>query len=434
MKIRFLAGILLIIAAIAASDAAAKKQRTVNTARREKENTQQRINATTRKIRDNATQTERSLADLRLIQGEIEAKEFQIAQAQAQVDSLNSVITQAGDSLTLLDNNMQQMRRTYINALRKFQGSQYATSILAFIFSSNTFSDAYSRLRYLQEFSQWRHRRVAEINRTRTEIETQRNRLATLQTERTSLLASLNSDQTILVSRRNETDRLVGRLRSDARSLEAALAKEKKRLRSIDNEITRMVQEEERERQRKKKKQQQAQAPQPKKKKQQSAPPKKSNPTPSTPGKPNNPSPAIDNSDPDAAMTGRFARAKGSMTFPVPSPYRIVANYGASSGKPFNTGIEIVCDGKATARAVYEGTVSRVFQNSDGNYTVMLRHGAYISVYYNLASVSVKAGSKVTTGQSLGTVGTDSRLGKPMLHFEIRKGSETINPNSWLRR
>ena len=433
MRRLFWVGILLCVATMATIDAAPKKQRNVSTARKEKETTQQRINNTNRKIKDNAAQTERSLAELQLIRGEIGAKEREIAATRAQVDSLNSVITTASDSITLLNDGLQSMLRTYINALRRFQGSQYATNILAYIFSSHTFTTAYSRLRYLREFADWRKRRVAEINTIRTRIETQRNRVAALQTERTTLLATLSSDQAVLMTRRNDTDRLVARLQADGRNLQAALAKEKKRLANINNEITRMLEQEERERKRRQQ-QQSATPPQKRKQKPSSTPPKKGNAPGRPASKPAKPTPNIDNSDPDAAMTSRFDRGKGTMVFPVPSPYRIVSNYGASAGKPFNTGIEIVCDGAPTARAIFEGTVSRIFQSeTTGFYTVMVRHGAYISVYYNLRSLSVKAGAKVSAGQAVGTVAVDSRLQKPMLHFEIRKGSSTLNPSPWLR-
>ncbi len=132
-------------------------------------------------------------------------------------------------------------------------------------------------------------------------------------------------------------------------------------------------------------------------------------------------------------MTSKFAAGKGSMLFPVASPYRIVAKYGSSNGQPYNTGIEIVLDGSANVRSIFEGTVSRIFQNHDGNYSIMVRHGAYITVYYNIGSLSVKAKEKVTAGQTLGRAATDARYGKPMLHFEVRKGSETLNPLSWVR-
>lgn len=441
MRLKLLAGILLFLAAaVVAADAAPKKKKgTVDNARQNKARTEQQIKKKEQEIKQNAAQTEKTLAELQLLHGEINAKERQIAAAQAQVDSLNAVITAATDSIAGLNEGLKEMERTYTQALRRLQGSQYATNILAYIFSSSTFHTAYSRLRYLREFADWRKRRIAEIHRVRAEIEAQRNQLAALQSERTAVLASLNSDQAVLVTRRNDTDRLVTKLKSDGRNLQAALAKEKQRLAAIDNEITRMMQQEEQERRKRqeaerKKKQQQQQ--QPKKPAQQQPSQPKNGSGSNAPAKPSNPAKppvSVDNSDPDAAMTAKFAGAKGSMTFPVPSPYRIVSDYGASAGKPFNTGIEIVCDGTPTARAVYEGTVSRIFENSNGNYTVMVRHGAYISVYYNIQSLSVKSGAKVTAGQAIGTVAMDSRLGKPMLHFEIRKGSQTVNPTPWLR-
>ena len=59
---------------------------------------------------------------------------------------------------------------------------------------------------------------------------------------------------------------------------------------------------------------------------------------------------------------------------------------------------------------------------------VMVRHGAYITVYANLRNVSVRQGQKVGTGQTLGTVGSDG-----VLQFQLRKETAKLNPESWLR-
>jgi len=91
-----------------------------------------------------------------------------------------------------------------------------------------------------------------------------------------------------------------------------------------------------------------------------------------------------------------------------------------------NKGINIMGNDGCQARAVYDGEVSAVLSYG-GTMVVMLRHGAYISVYANLKSVSVSRGQKVNTRQALGAVGTDN-----ILQFQLRKERAKLNPEAWL--
>ncbi len=424
---RFL--IILVIALLGASggNAAKKKQRTIRSAQTEQQATQKKIKETTKKLNDNSAQTEKELNKLNLLRGEITQKERQILETRSQIDTLSNSITKAQDQLDDLNNRLEQLKNAYKTALRRLQGTQYATNELAYIFGSESFTKAYSRIRYTQEFANWRRRKSKEIKETLAKIEQKKAQLATLHSERATSLSALSSDQAILKAK--QTDKTVAKLQRDGVNLQRALDKEKKRLKSIDNEISKMIEVERREREQQKKKQQdQKKGGTTKQKDSKTTPAKSKGGTTAT-----KPKTKIDNSDPDAAMTSKFAAGKGSMLFPVASPYRIVAKYGSSNGQPYNTGIEIVLDGSANVRSIFEGTVSRIFQNHDGNYSIMVRHGAYITVYYNIGSLSVKAKEKVTAGQTLGRAATDARYGKPMLHFEVRKGSETLNPLSWVR-
>jgi septal ring factor EnvC (AmiA/AmiB activator) len=426
---RFL--IILVIALLGASggNAAKKKQRTIRSAQTEQQATQKKIKETTKKLNDNSAQTEKELNKLNLLRGEITQKERQILETRSQIDTLSNSITKAQDQLDDLNNRLEQLKNAYKTALRRLQGTQYATNELAYIFGSESFTKAYSRIRYTQEFANWRRRKSKEIKETLAKIEQKKAQLATLHSERATSLSALSSDQAILKAKQDETDKTVAKLQRDGVNLQRALDKEKKRLKSIDNEISKMIEVERREREQQKKKQQdQKKGGTTKQKDSKTTPAKSKGGTTAT-----KPKTKIDNSDPDAAMTSKFAAGKGSMLFPVASPYRIVAKYGSSNGQPYNTGIEIVLDGSANVRSIFEGTVSRIFQNHDGNYSIMVRHGAYITVYYNIGSLSVKAKEKVTAGQTLGRAATDARYGKPMLHFEVRKGSETLNPLSWVR-
>lgn len=92
-----------------------------------------------------------------------------------------------------------------------------------------------------------------------------------------------------------------------------------------------------------------------------------------------------------------------------------------------NSGISIKGAPGGAVHSVYAGEVSAVFGFS-GTMVVMIRHGAYISVYCNLKSVSVGRGRKVGAYQTIGTVGNDG-----ILQFQLRKETSKLNPEAWLR-
>jgi len=97
-----------------------------------------------------------------------------------------------------------------------------------------------------------------------------------------------------------------------------------------------------------------------------------------------------------------------------------------------NTGIDIGTNRGASVRAVFEGKVTGVVHIM-GTIAVIIRHGEYLTVYANLASASVKVGQTVKTKQLIGNVATNDNDGKTELHFEVRKGSTTLNPESWIK-
>jgi murein DD-endopeptidase MepM/ murein hydrolase activator NlpD len=98
-----------------------------------------------------------------------------------------------------------------------------------------------------------------------------------------------------------------------------------------------------------------------------------------------------------------------------------------------NSGIDITTESGAKARAVFKGVVSKVLAIPGGNMTIILRHGSYLTVYSNLASVSVQVGQAVDTKQDLGTVFTDREEdNKTVLKFQIRHEYDKLDPEKWI--
>ena len=98
----------------------------------------------------------------------------------------------------------------------------------------------------------------------------------------------------------------------------------------------------------------------------------------------------------------------------------------------FNSGVEIVTDSGAKARAVFEGTVLSVYQQTGAKRTVLVQHGDYISVYSNLTNLLVKKGDKVKTKQELGSIYENPASGKTILKFVVNRNNKWLNPADWI--
>ncbi len=136
----------------------------------------------------------------------------------------------------------------------------------------------------------------------------------------------------------------------------------------------------------------------------------------------------------DMRISGNFESNRGRLPVPITGPYRVVSHFGQYNVEGLknvtldNKGINIRGEAGAQARSIFDGEVSAVF-SFGGTMVVMVRHGKYISVYCNLASVNVHRGQKVNTRQSLGRVGQDH-----ILQFQLRRETAKLNPESWIGR
>ena len=141
----------------------------------------------------------------------------------------------------------------------------------------------------------------------------------------------------------------------------------------------------------------------------------------------------------DYELSGRFDQNMGRLPYPIRGGV-VIDRYGVHAhptqkGLTINNkGVNIAGERGAAVHCVFEGTVSRIFFFQGLNNNVMIRHGNFITVYSNLASVHVKTGDKVTTGQVIGRIPDSDNDDDCMLHFEIWKETQNLNPESWLRR
>ena len=138
-------------------------------------------------------------------------------------------------------------------------------------------------------------------------------------------------------------------------------------------------------------------------------------------------------------LSGSFEKNKGKLPFPLSGRYMIVGHFGQQQHQELkyvkinNNGIDLQTTPGTSARAVFDGVVTKVFVMPGYNSSVIVRHGNYLTIYSNLSEVYVKPGQKVSIRQSIGKIYSDPEEGnRTVLHFQLWKETTKLNPEPWL--
>lgn len=137
----------------------------------------------------------------------------------------------------------------------------------------------------------------------------------------------------------------------------------------------------------------------------------------------------------DQRLSSTFEGNRGRLPMPVTGGYKIVHRFGTNTVTDVKghvtldkKGIDIKGQPGAQVRSIFDGIVTAVF-GYGGTSVVIVKHGSYLSVYCDLASVSVSRGQQVSTRQAIGRLGSDG-----LMQFQLRRGTAKLNPEGWLAR
>jgi murein DD-endopeptidase MepM/ murein hydrolase activator NlpD len=127
------------------------------------------------------------------------------------------------------------------------------------------------------------------------------------------------------------------------------------------------------------------------------------------------------------------ARA-GSGRFMRPVDGKVISKYGPKDGGLHNDGINIKAARGTAVRAAENGVVAYAGNELQGyGNLVLIRHAdRYMTAYAHMEKIIVKKGETVKVGQSIGTVGSTGQVDSPQLHFEVRRGTQALNPDLYL--
>lgn len=392
---------------------------------KERNELHQRISESETLLRSTGKDVKSQLDNLALITGQIDERRRYLSSIQKDVNAIQQEINRLENELKVLDTDLQLKRERYEKSLKYLHRNSTIQEKLMFVFSADNLSQMYRRLRYVRQYADFQRLKGEEIKSKLSEIEVKKKVTEESYEAKVALLKHQESEKKKLELQEAERKKMLSSMQNKQRQLKNELEKQRKAANKLNAEIDRLIAieieaarkraEEERRRKEQAKKQSGSEVKKPTEKMEEYR---------------------VDDSD--RKLSGTFERNKGRLPIPVTGPYVIVGRYGQYQVEGLrnvrldNKGIDIKAKPGAMARTIYDGEVTAVFQYN-GLANVLVRHGSYISVYCNLESVIVKQGSQLKARDVLGQIKTDAD-GNTVLHFQLRKEKEKLNPELWITR
>ncbi|MFL2590620.1 MAG: murein hydrolase activator EnvC family protein [Flavobacteriaceae bacterium] len=301
---------------------------------------------------------------------------------------------------------VHKLKEDYANMIRKSYYSKSRQSRLMFLFSSESFYQAYSRFKYLNQYAKHRKKQGETIIKKTNLLSKLNIELLSKKVNKESLIKENQVSQLIYQKEIEKQKLMIAELIKKQKDLEYRIRIKQKKIAAFDKEIERLIRV--------------AIA---------NANKKTSAPT----------NLKFSNT-PEAKLVGKsFYANKGKLPWPVEEGV-VIQNFGTQihpvvrTTKIKSNGITIATTQTADARAIFKGIVMTVLSYKGSNPTVLVQHGNYITAYTNLESVYVKRGQSLSSKEKIGKVFTNPNTGKTELKFSIFQSSTPLNPKGWIYR
>ena len=377
------------------------------------------------------------LKGLAALTGQIEERKRYILTINNDVESIERELSSLERQLTRLQRDLKDKKQRYESSVQYLYKNRSIEEKLMFIFSAKSLAQTYRRMRYVREYATYQRLQGEEVLKKQEQVNRKKTELQQVKAVKEGLLKEREEEKVKLEAQEKEQKLLVANLKKKQRGLQNELNKQRREANQLNARIDRLIAEEIEKARKRAAEEARREAAARKKVGEKTEKPA----TASTPAKSKaQPLETYSMSKADHELSGNFTNNRGKLPMPITGAYIITSHYGQYSVEGLrnvkldNKGIDIQGKPGAQARAIFDGKVAAVFK-LNGLFNVLIRHGDYISVYCNLSSASVKQGDDVTTKQILGQIFSDGAdNGRTVLHFQLRKEKEKLNPEPWLNR
>ena len=356
-----------------------------------------------------------TLKQLNVLRAQIRLKQEKINTINSEMRLIDGQINENANQVRSLQSQLEQLKSDYSAMIRFAQKNQGSYSKLMYVFAARDFNQAYKRMKYLQQFGDYRRKQAKYIEDTQATIKNKIAQLSRNKLEKDHLKTDQEKEKSTLGTAQSKQAKAASSLTSQEKKLKQDLAKKQRDAQNLERAIRQAIAKEIEIARRKAEDEARAAAAKAKAEGKE-APVAKTG--------------SILNSTPEAAkLSADFVSNRGKLPWPVANG--IVTEYfgkttiGNGVTKD-SQGWTLRTNPGSSIRAIFEGTVQRII-DIGGSTTIMVKHGEFFTIYKNLGSVNVSVGQKVSTKQTLGTADQQAEI-----EIQIWKSFDLQDPKYWL--
>lgn len=389
---------LLVIVAFALAALCAPALRAQDTSAQEskKARLEKEIKVLEQQLKDNNSKSSSALTKLNLTRQKVNARKALLAESDKEIKALGDSVIKYQREYNRVKARLDTMTLYYNKLVKSAYKNRDARVWYMYLLGSKNVAQAGRRYNYLRSLSGTMSTQAAKIKETQAELSERLDKVKETRAEAQKLRTERKLELDRLQGEEKENNKLVATLNKEKSKYQKELDNKRNQVNALNKEIQKII----------------AQTI------------KGGTDSKKTSTKI------------DTALSDEFAANKGKL--PWPAEGSIAESFGQhnhpvykSVKMPFNNGVNVTVAKDTKINAVFNGEVKRVIVMPGYNKCVLVQHGGYFTFYCKLASVTVKAGDKVKTGQTIGVV--DTIDGQTQFHFQLWEGQKPQDPEKWLR-
>ncbi len=403
---------------------------------------EKKINNTKSLLDKSKKNTETSLNELRLIDNQIKFREELVNNFDNQVRGAEMKVIEKGSEIKNLQEKLARLKEQYKALLIYAYKHRNKFGRLMFIFASNSYNEAIKRGNYLERVADIQQKQFLIIRQHQGLIKKEISSIEQEKQYKMQILVEKKKEKEAIEKDKQKQEKVYKKFKQEESKLLTQLREDEKKKEVLKQKINSAIQKE-------------IAAAEAKRVKDEAAAKKKANASTTTSGSGTKPAsgttttPTTEKKEVVAfvetkettALSKSFEGNKGKLPWPVDKG-SITEGFGKNPHPTLdnvftnNNGIDISAPKNAQVRAVFEGEVTSVLNIPGAGKVVIIKHGNYRTVYSNLQDTYVKAGTKVTTKQSIGSLLVKDGSSTSVAHFEIHQvvgtAVQCLNPSLWV--